>query len=50
MKKIKIDKVTCTSPKKIGVPRTVKEKFDYMNKINPNLQKLKDTLGLEISL
>jgi len=50
MKKIRIDKLTCAEPKNIAKPKTVQEKYDKLNKKNPNLDLLKNTFGLELSL
>lgn len=43
-------KITSSSLKKIGTPRTQKEKYDYLNRKNPSLEKLKNVFGLEVTL
>ena len=46
-KHLAFKKVTSTSIKSVGVPKTQGEKFDFLAKKNPALEKLRDVFGLE---
>ena len=43
-------KITSASLKKIGVPKTVREKYDKLKTKNKNIDLLRDTFSLEIGL
>lgn len=43
-------KATAASPKNIGVPKTVQEKYDKLKVKNPALEKLVEVFGLELGL
>lgn len=45
-----IKKLTGPSPKNVGVPKTVVEKYTILKKKNPALEKLKEVFDLDISL
>lgn len=43
-------KITSASLRPVGVPLTVKERYDYLLKKNPNLNVLKEVFQLEVEL
>lgn len=45
-----VKKLTKVEFKNIGVPKTVKEKYDKLEAINPELKKLVEVFDLELKL
>tara|TARA_R110000796_G_scaffold74629_3_gene167807 strand:+ start:1612 stop:1755 length:144 start_codon:yes stop_codon:yes gene_type:complete len=45
-----INKLTAAEPKRVGVPKTVQEKYDRLAQKNPAIDKLREAFGLEIIL
>jgi hypothetical protein len=43
-------KITATEPKRVGVPKTVQEKYERLAQKNPAIDKLREAFGLEIIL
>ncbi len=46
----KSKKITSTSPKFVGVPKTSQEKYDYFKKKNPEIENFKNAFDLDIEL